>query len=67
MRKTSKEELQEILAQHKLWLADEKNGKKADLRRANLSSANLSVADLSGANLRRADLRKADLSSYERE
>lgn len=69
-------ELTEILRLHELWLQDQKDGKRANLRYANLryadlryadlsyanlSYANLSYADLSYANLRSADLRSADL------
>lgn len=46
-----KDELQEVLRLHKMWLNDEDGGKRADLRRANLE-----VADLRGANLEGADL-----------
>ena len=58
--------LKEILALHKLWLADENTGKKADLQGAKLFGANLRGvdlrgADLEGVNLRGADLRRADL------
>ena len=53
----TKEKLEEILAKHELWLADEPGG-----QRANLSGADLSDADLSGVNLSDADLSDADLS-----
>ena len=66
------EKLSEILKMHKLWLGDNEDGIRADLRRAdlrradlimaNLRRADLSGADLSGANLSRADLSGADLS-----
>jgi len=45
------EKLTEILKLHKLWLEDNPDGVRVDLRRA----------DLQGADLRRADLRGADL------
>ena len=74
MKTYSKQELDKILDNHKLWL--QTNGEKgeradlssadlsyADLRSADLSSANLSSADLSYADLRSADLRSANLSS----
>ena len=54
-------ELQKILVDHALWLADNSTGKKADLSGADLRGAGLSVADLRGADLRGADLRGADL------
>ena len=67
----NKEELKEILDNHKKWLNDEPGGKKADLsfadlcgadlRFANLRFANLRFANLRFANLRGADLRGADL------
>jgi len=46
-----KEELQEVLRLHKLWLNDDINGVKADLSGADLYGADLSGANLSGANL----------------
>lgn len=52
-----REELDEILKLHKMWLNNEEGGK-----RANLSRADLIGAYLRGANLSRADLRGADLS-----
>ena len=60
-----KNELQEILEQHQLWL-DGNGGKRADLRNADLHNAdlreaNLRDADLSGAILCNANLRLADL------
>jgi uncharacterized protein YjbI with pentapeptide repeats len=59
-------ELQEVLRLHELWLQDDPEGVRADLRGADLpgadlSWANLREADLGGANLRGADLRWADL------
>ena len=73
----TKQELNEIVASHGRWLADNTTGERADLYRANLSEAdlrgadlcgadlsvaNLCDADLRGANLSEADLRGADLS-----
>ena len=68
----NKDELNDILEKHKLWLNNEAGGERADLSGADLSGvdlsgadlrwADLSGADLSGADLRRADLRWADLS-----
>ena len=52
--------LNEILKKHKMWLNNEENGERADLRGADLYGANLSDANLSGANLRNANLRNAD-------
>jgi uncharacterized protein YjbI with pentapeptide repeats len=77
MKKITREELDQILQQHQLWL--DNNGDKgeravfnsanlsntsfrgANLRLANLSGANLIGADLSYTDLRRANLRGADL------
>ena len=61
------EELNEILAQHKLWLCDSTKGERADLSYANLkgenlTDANLTCADLTGANLTNVNLRGADLN-----
>ena len=60
-------ELVEILRKHKMWLANEPGGERADLTRADLSRADLTRADLSradlyGANLSRANLYGANLS-----
>ena len=59
--------IQQILADHALWIADNSVGTRAnlsgaDLSRANLRHANLSGADLSGADLSGASLFGADLS-----
>jgi len=62
-RKINKDELDIILSDHKAWLADYTQGKRADLSYANLRSANLSYADLSSADLRYANLSYANLSS----
>ena len=71
--KISTDKLNEILANHKLWIdSNSKYGNHANLRGAdlsdanlrgaNLNDANLSSADLSGANLYGADLRCANLN-----
>ena len=57
-----KEKLNTILEKHKLWLNNDNNGEKADLRGADLSVADLRGADLSVAYLYRANLSGADLS-----
>lgn len=59
-------ELEEILRKHKLWLDGQEGGVRADLRGANLKGANLlganlEFAKLRGANLRGANLRHANL------
>jgi len=66
MRLKTKEELQEILINHKKWL-NISGGKRAylrgaDLRDADLRRANLIGAYLRGANLRGANLRGANLT-----
>lgn len=63
----TKEELKRVLDKHKLWLAEDPAGVRANLSWANLSGADLSGADLSwadliGTNLSRANLSRADLS-----
>ena len=58
----TKNELKIILDKHELWLADEKDGERANLSGANLSDADLSGADLRGAYLSGANLSDADLS-----
>jgi len=55
-----RKELEEILAQHKLWMQSN-GGSRADLRRADLRRADLRWADLRRADLRWADLSGADL------
>ena len=66
MKTLTKEELNDILKKHKLWLNDEGGERaylyNADLYNANLSNANLSNADLSNADLSNADLSDANLS-----
>ena len=59
---STREELQEIVRLHGMWLRGESGGVFAYLRGANLRGANLSGAYLSGANLRGAYLRGANLS-----
>ena len=66
-RSISKEELNNILEKHKMWLDNKPGGERADLYNAdlsgaNLSEANLSDAELSRSNLYEANLYKADLS-----
>ena len=60
MKTLTKEELNDILKKHKLWLIDE-GGERADLSNANLSNADLSNAYLYNANLRGANLSNAYL------
>lgn len=57
----TQEELNSMLKKHKLWLAGEEAGERADLRDTNLQRADLQRADLQGADLQWADLRGADL------
>lgn len=57
----TQEELNEIVAIHGRWLADNTTGECADLRGANLCRAALCGADLRGADLRGANLRGANL------
>ena len=59
MKKITREELEVFLRKHKLWLTNDPNGERADLRGANLYGANLYGADLRGADLYGADLRGA--------
>ena len=61
--KISADKLNEILANHKLWIdSNIEYGNRANLRGASLRGASLSDADLRGANLCDADLSGADLS-----
>lgn len=48
-RKITKDKLDVFLRKHKLWLIDDPEGEKADLRGADLRGANLYGADLRGA------------------
>ena len=74
----TKEDLDKILENHKLWLNSNEDGeranfsyadltyavlKSANLRGANLSCANLTYAVLKSANLRGANLNHADLTN----
>ena len=61
MKKITREELEVFLRKHKLWLENDPNGERANLREANLRGADLYGADLYGADLYGADLRGADL------
>ena len=63
----TKEQLDNVLRKHALWINNKPVGERAnlngaDLRRANLYGADLYEANLRGATLRRADLSGADLS-----
>ena len=65
MRTISKEELEQILENHKEWIRDdrfESDEKYADLRDTDLCGAILRNVDLREANLRRTNLKGADLS-----
>ena len=66
MRNITKEELNEILRKHELWLEGKDGGERANLYRADLSNANLYRANLREAylgyaRLYRANLREANL------
>ena len=62
MKRLTQEELDSILADHKLWLENKcTEGKRANLREADLRGADLRGANLFGADLRGADLHEADL------
>ena len=59
--KFTEAKLKNVLEKHALWLRNDPNGIRADLRRADLRGADLRRADLCEADLREADLRGADL------
>ena len=67
MKKITREELDQILQQHQLWLDNNGDkGERAVFNSANLSNtsfrgANLRLANLSGANLIGADISRTDL------
>lgn len=54
-------DLEKILEYHKLWLKDEEEGQRADLREVDLRGADLRKVDLRGVNLEGANLEGADL------
>lgn len=60
-RSISKEELNNILEKHKMWLDNKPGGERADLYKADLSGADLYKVNLRGANLHRANLGGANL------
>ena len=57
----SKRKLNSILNKHKMWLLNDPEGERADLRRADLYEANLMLAYLMEANLMEANLIRANL------
>ena len=57
----TKEQLDDILRKHALWINNESGGERANLSGADLYQANLRGADLSGADLREANLYQANL------
>ena len=59
--KFTETELKIVLEKHALWLRNDPNGTRADLRGADLRGADLFGADLRWAHLYCADLRWADL------
>ena len=61
MKNFAKEELNEILKKHTLWVYGDPEGERATLRGADLYKANLYGANLYKANLYKATLRGADL------
>lgn len=60
MRALTKEQLQEVLEKHKLWLADE-GGERAKLGYVDFTDAQIRFADLRHADFRGADFTNADL------
>ena len=60
-----RDDLNEVLRLHKMWLDGERGGERADLRGAYLRRANLRLADLEGADLRGAYLEEANLRGAE--
>ena len=62
MKGITRDELNEILGKHNLWIKGDFNGERANLRGANLYRANLRGANLYGADLYGANLYGANLS-----
>ena len=58
----NREQLNDILENHKKWLDDEEDGERANLIGTDLIYTDLSHTDLSYANLRGTDLSYANLS-----
>ena len=58
----TKEQLDDILRKHALWINNESRGERANLHEANLRGADLYQADLRRANLYQANLHEANLS-----
>lgn len=63
MKNISQKELNKILEKHKLWIKNEEDGKRADLKGIDLSYTYLSNIDLSYVYLKDTDLKRADLSN----
>lgn len=61
MKKITKKELEKILEKHQLWLNDDPEGERADLRDTYLHGKDLSWCDLRGANLSGANLHRVKL------
>ena len=57
----TKEDLDKVLENHKLWIHGKEGGQRANLSGENLRCADLRDANLKGANLRCANLSNADL------
>jgi hypothetical protein len=57
----TQEELNVIIAEHKLWL-DGVGGKRANLQNMDISNLNMSWADMSRANMSRANMSRANMS-----
>jgi len=55
------EQLDEIIQKHKLWLNNNAEGERANLKYVNLEDANLEDANLEDANLRDANFEDANL------
>lgn len=63
MRTVTKEELNEILENHKKWLNNEEGGEQANLSHADLRKVDLCGVDLSHANLCSSNLNGASLQN----
>ena len=57
----TKEDLNKILENHKIWLYCKEGGQRANLKGADLVGINLSNVDLKGADLEGVNLRNANL------
>lgn len=57
----TQEDLNEILAKHKLWLQGKDGGERANMQGADMRSADMRRANMQGADMRGTDMRHANI------